>query len=114
MKHQSQITRRTLLKQAAAAGVGAVALPQIVPSSVFGADAPSKKLNIGILACGGQARGNMRACMGSENIVAICDVDQRQVAEAKKDLAKRRWPTRPRSTRTTASCWTRRSRSTRW
>ena len=30
----------------------------------------------------------MRACMGSENIVAICDVDQRQVAEAKKELAK--------------------------
>ena len=26
--------------------------------------------------------------MGTENIVALCDVDQRQVAEAKKDLAK--------------------------
>ena len=88
MKTPSQITRRTLLKQAAAAGVGAMALPQIVPSSVFGANAPSNKLNIGMLACGGRARDNLRACMGSENIVAICDVDQRQVAEAKKELAK--------------------------
>ena len=88
VKSPSQITRRTLLKQAAAAGVGAVALPQIVPSSVFGANAPSNKLNIGLLACGGRARDNLRACMGSENIVALCDVDRRQVAEAKKELAK--------------------------
>jgi hypothetical protein len=86
MAKQSPITRRTLLKQAAVAGVGAVALPQIVPSSVFGANPPSKKLNIGIFACGGQARGNMNVCKGSENIVAICDVDQRQIAQAKKDL----------------------------
>ncbi len=89
MKSSSQITRRALLKQAAAAGVGAVVLPQIVPSSVFGADAPSKKLNIGLLACGGRARDDMRECLGSENLVAICDVDQRQVAEVKKELAQR-------------------------
>ena len=64
VKHPSQITRRTLLKQAAAAGVGAMALPQIVPSSVFGADAPSNKLNIGVLACGGRARDDMRRMHG--------------------------------------------------
>ena len=52
------------------------------------ANAPSKKLNIAMLACGGRARDNLRACMGSDNIVALCDVDQRQVAEAKKDLAR--------------------------
>ena len=86
MKPSSPITRRALLKQAAIVGVGAMALPQIVPSSVFGADAPSKKLNIALLACGGRARDDLRDCMG-ENIVAICDVDQRQVAEAKKRLA---------------------------
>ena len=89
MTHPSQITRRTLLRQAAAAGVGAVTLPQIVPSSVFGAGAPSKKLNIGLLACGGRARDDLGACIGGENIVAICDVDQRQVAQVKKMLAQR-------------------------
>ncbi len=87
MKH-FQINRRTLLKQAAAAGVGAMALPHVVPSSVFGANAPSQKLNIGVLACGGQALGDMRPCM-SENIVAICDVDQRRIAEGKKRLGDR-------------------------
>jgi hypothetical protein len=89
MKQPSQISRRTLLKQAATAGVGVMALPHIVPSSVFGATAPSNKLNIGILACGGRARDGMNACAGSENIVAICGVDQRSIAEAKKELAKR-------------------------
>jgi hypothetical protein len=100
MRHPSQITRRTLLKRAAAAGAGVMALPQLVPSGVFGADAPSKKLNIGLLACGGRARDDMRDCVGSENIVAICDVCAA-------------WPTRPWFSRITASCWTR-SRSTRW
>ena len=87
MSHPSQITRRTLLKRAAAAGVGVMALPQLLPSGVFGADAPSKKLNIGLLACGERARDDLGGLVGSENIVAICDVDQRQVAEAKKVLA---------------------------
>ena len=87
MKTPSQVTRRTLLKQAAVAGVSAVALPQIVPSSVFGANPPSMKLNIAVFACGGQARGDMGACMGSENIVAVCDVDQRRVADAQNQLA---------------------------
>ena len=59
VKPSSPITRRTLLKQAAVAGVGAVALPQLVPSSVFGANPPSNKLNIAVFACGGQARGDM-------------------------------------------------------
>ena len=88
MKAQTQINRRTLLKQAAATGIGAAAAPYIVPSSVFGANAPSNKLNLGFLACGGRARDNLRACMGTENIVAICDVDLRQVNEAKKELSK--------------------------
>jgi hypothetical protein len=88
MKEQSQITRRNLLKQAVAAGVGAAMLPQIVPSSVFGADAPSNKLNIGMLSCGGRSRDDLRSCVSTENIVAICDVDLRQVAEVKRELAK--------------------------
>ena len=88
MKNQSRITRRTLLKQAVAAGVGAAALPLIVPSHLFGADAPSNKLNIAMLACGGRARDDLGAYVSRENVVAICDVDQRQVAEAKKILAR--------------------------
>lgn len=88
MKNQSRITRRTLLKQAVAAGVGAVVLPLIVPSHLFGADAPSNKLNIAMLACGGRARDDLGAYVSRENVVAICDVDQRQVAEAKKILAR--------------------------
>ena len=41
MRHPFQITRRTLLKLAAAVGIGTMTLPQIVPSSVFGANGPA-------------------------------------------------------------------------
>jgi hypothetical protein len=58
----------------------------IVPSSVFGENAPSKKLNIAALACGGRARDNLRAYKDRENVVALCDVDQREIAKAKNDL----------------------------
>jgi len=84
MQHHS--TRRSFLKQLGAAGVGAAALPQIVPSHLFGADAPSNKLNIGMFSCGGRAR-QLLPSLNSENVVAICDVDARQVAQAKKDIA---------------------------
>ena len=80
--------------------------------------APTSKLNIALLGCGGR----MGQILGSalqlgDNIVAICDVDAtasrrlKQVA-ARNRPARPRPVARPRSTTTTASCWTRRSRST--
>jgi len=89
MQHHSQTTRRSFLKQLGAAGVGAAALPQIVPSHVLGAGAPSKKLNIALIGCGGRGRGILPH---GENVVAVCDADARQIAEVKKDLANRRAP----------------------
>jgi len=80
MQHHSQSTRRSFLKRLGAAGVGAAMLPQIVPSRVFGADAPSKKLNIALLGCGGRGRGILP---GGENVVALCDVNAGQVAQTK-------------------------------
>ena len=41
MKHPSHITRRALLKQAAAIGIGTMALPLIVSSGVLGANSPA-------------------------------------------------------------------------
>ncbi len=45
------------------------------PGKLFGAEAPSNKLNIAGIGVGGQGGGNVRICSGSENIVALCDVD---------------------------------------
>ena len=82
MQHKSQITRRSFLKHVGVAGVGALAAPRILPSGALGANAPSKKLNIAMLACGGRSGGILGSFIG-ENIVAVCDVNANQIARVK-------------------------------
>jgi len=67
-------SRREFLAGAAGA---ALAVPVIVPSSVFGADAPSNRITIGCIGVGGQGSGNMRSFNGrrESQVVAVCDVD---------------------------------------
>ena len=48
--------RRKFVKSTLATAAGAFAVPTIVPSSVFGKDAPSNKINIGQIGCGRIAR----------------------------------------------------------
>jgi len=86
MPSRFQTTRRSFLKQAGAAGLGVVALPQIVPSHLFGADAPSNKVNVAMFSCGGRGRQLLPSVLhNAGNVVAICDVDTRQIAEMKKE-----------------------------
>lgn len=51
----NQLTRRAFL----AAGVAAA--PLIVPSTVFGADAPSNRLAVGCIGVGNQGGGHLSA-----------------------------------------------------
>ena len=44
---------------------------------------PNEKLNIGIIGVHGRGAANMTA-VASENIVALCDVDENYLAEAAK------------------------------
>ncbi len=58
----------------------------IVPRHVLGGNGytpPSEKLNIAIIGAGGKGRSDMYA-VSTENIVALCDVDDRKVAETLK------------------------------
>ena len=75
----SSISRRRFLKGgAAAAGV------MILPGSVFGRNGqppPSEKLNVACIGCGGRGGAAVDAML-SENIVALCDVDERRAAGA--------------------------------
>jgi predicted dehydrogenase len=48
---------------------------------VLHAASPNEKLNIAIIGCGGRGAGNM-ASVSSENIVALCDVNQRALDAA--------------------------------
>lgn len=71
--------RRQFLKSATI-GVGALISPRI---SLFGADAPSNKLNIALIGVWG--RGNAHhAMIAKENVVALCDINDKHMEEVAK------------------------------
>jgi len=73
-----QVSRRGFLEATA----GAAAAFTIVPRHVLGGPgrtAASEKLNIAGVGVGGMGKNNLRACE-SENIVALCDVDDAYAA----------------------------------
>jgi len=70
--------RREFLKTSAVIGAGY----WIAQSAHAGpSKSPNEKLNIGVIGAGGRGAGNTAGC-ASENIVALCDVDQRNLAKA--------------------------------
>jgi predicted dehydrogenase len=81
----SKISRRTLLKKGLAGGA-VLALPLIIPSSVFGEDAPSNRITIGMIGTGVQGILNLRAFMpkSAAKVIAVCDVDLAHREEARK------------------------------
>jgi len=77
----SRTNRRDFLKTTAAAGAGFWLL------SGYEAEAaqerrpgPNDRLNLGIIGAGGQGGGNLGNVARTENIVALCDVDDRRAA----------------------------------
>jgi GFO/IDH/MocA oxidoreductase family protein len=68
------ITRRSFIERTGAVAAGLTILPGSVISG-FGHRAPSDKLNIAVVGIGGMGNSNLRAVSGTENIVALCDVD---------------------------------------
>ncbi len=79
--------RRNFIKKATATTAGAMIIPTIVPSSVFGKNAPSNKINIGQIGCGRIARGHDMAEIlkyDQAQLVAVCDLDSNRMADGKK------------------------------
>ncbi|MCD6394078.1 MAG: Gfo/Idh/MocA family oxidoreductase [Planctomycetes bacterium] len=71
--------RRGFLKGA----LGAAAFPYIVPASVFGADAPSERIVMGLIGTGKRSKLLQRTFMGAgAQVVAGCDVDKLKLARA--------------------------------
>jgi predicted dehydrogenase len=80
------ISRRQVLK-----GMAAAAFPEILPSTVFGAAAPSKKISVALIGLGRQARhANFKPFLQSGRCVvtALCDVDAWRLAQAKEEVDK--------------------------
>ena len=77
MKGMKKVTRRDFLGSTAGAFAGIAFLPSNVISG-FGFKAPSDKLNIAIIGVGGRGASNTEG-VSSQNIVALCDVNENGV-----------------------------------
>ena len=80
------ISRRSFLRHSAVA-VGGLAMPLVVPASLFGQNAPSKRVALGHIAVGGQGGGLMRGflALSQGRSVAVCDpIKERREAAARK------------------------------
>ncbi|MFC1490898.1 Gfo/Idh/MocA family protein, partial [Candidatus Latescibacterota bacterium] len=82
------VKRRNFMKTAAVAAIGA---PYIVPSSVFGQNAPSNRITIGHIGVGDMGNSDMnrwlpnrRKPTSDAQIVAVCDVDKTRRDDTKK------------------------------
>ncbi len=80
-----QVSRRHFIRNASIVGTGIM----IVPRHVLGGKgfiAPSDKLNIAAIGAGGKGSYNIQQAFngGAENIVALCDVDDRQAADSRQ------------------------------
>ena len=70
-KRMNQSTRRGFLGGAAAS----VALPYVLPGSVFGANAPSNRITMGSIGVGGMGTNDMMGFLSNDDVqvLAVCD-----------------------------------------
>jgi predicted dehydrogenase len=87
MKNNHLLSRRDFLHGAAAIGA-AISFPSIVPSTVFGANAPSNRITMGMVGMGGQMGGHLRGMLSRREVqvVAVCDVDRSKRESAKSNV----------------------------
>jgi predicted dehydrogenase len=86
--NSNDTSRRDFLKKAALVAGSFYIVPRHVLGKGF--IAPSDKLNIAAVGCGGKADFNIKQAFnnGSDNIVALCDVDDRQSVKYRAQFPK--------------------------
>ena len=80
--NMKRISRRQFLRTATAG----VALPYLIPASVLGADAPSRKITIGFIGVGGHGLGwnlDKYLKLPAARVLMVCDVDGWRMRKAK-------------------------------
>ncbi len=75
--------RREFIRNAAVAGAGLL----IAPKGIFGADAPSNKLNIALIGSWGRGEAHFSS-IATENVVALCDINEEHLAFGAKRFPK--------------------------
>lgn len=89
-KRRIDVSRRKFVKTAVMGGVastGVGGFPTIVPASVFQANAPSNRINIGAIGTGRISRDHDMPGVWKHDgaqIIAVCDVDSKRAEDAKK------------------------------
>jgi predicted dehydrogenase len=78
------IKRRHFLKSAAFVGASGLLLPRF---KLFGAEAPSNKLNIALIAVGHRARDHFEG-VSHENVVALCDINEKTLTSVGQKFPK--------------------------
>lgn len=88
VKKGSQIGRRNFIRNTALTGAGFFIIPRHVLGRGF--IAPSDKLNIAGIGVGGKGAGDLAEFAKSPrvNIVALCDVDEREAAKSREKFSK--------------------------
>jgi predicted dehydrogenase len=80
------MNRNIFLKNSLAAVAGSFIASSIIPSHVIGKNAPSDKINIGLIGCGRIARShNLPELLkyNTARVVAVCDLDSKRLANGK-------------------------------
>ncbi|MBI5388050.1 MAG: Gfo/Idh/MocA family oxidoreductase [Verrucomicrobia bacterium] len=80
-------TRRQFLKSAALAGA-ALGFPTIVPSSVFGQNAPNSRIGMGLIGLGLMMGGHQGHMLGRDDVqvLAVCDVHRNRRENARQSV----------------------------
>jgi len=93
---QKSMNRRDFVRAAAGTAVAVAGLPYVVPSSVFGAEAPSNRIVLGFIGCGKQSQHLMRSFLGSPGtqVVAACDVDKLKLERSSKGIVEKHYADR--------------------
>src|SRR5580704_1916682 len=89
-RKSKKVTRRSFLRSAAVAS-GALAFPMIVPSRLFGAEAPSNRVRVGQIGCGRIATvhdlpGVVKSKLA--DVVAVCDLDSKRAKKGRSTVRK--------------------------
>ena len=81
--------RRSFISTAATSALGFQFVPAHVVRAQAGVNSPANKVRLAVIGCGGRGASDLGE-MAGEDIVALCDVDERRAAESFKKFPKAR------------------------
>src|SRR3569833_1810228 len=86
MKRQN---RRSFFKTFIAGTAGLAVLPNIMPRSLFAADAPSRRINVVLIGCGREGTEDVKGTMAHPlvRVVGVCDLDKKRLAAAQRMIS---------------------------